>query len=166
MSFYCGIGSRKTPDNILNLMTNIAIKLGTLDYVLRSGGAHGADSAFARGSIDSHIYIPWKGFNGIYDCKLSEPEEHTYAIAESLHPAWHRCSNIVKKLHARNIHQVLGDTRTPDHCDFVICWTPGGKLVGGTATALNLAKLHDIPIYNLANDEDMYGLTSEVLDEY
>ena len=47
---YTGIGSRETPHHILTLMTEIANILDNIGYTLRSGGADGADTAFALGS--------------------------------------------------------------------------------------------------------------------
>jgi predicted Rossmann fold nucleotide-binding protein DprA/Smf involved in DNA uptake len=43
MKFYAGIGSRETPPDILEWMTSLAANLETMNYVLRSGGAQGAD---------------------------------------------------------------------------------------------------------------------------
>ncbi len=71
------------------------------------------------------------------------------AIAASIHPAWHNCSDYAKGCHGRNIYQVLGrDLKT--QVSFVICWTPEGKEIGGTRTAIVLAKRNKIPVYNLA----------------
>jgi hypothetical protein len=42
MKYYAGIGSRETPKDILDLISKIAIKLESLGYTLRSGGADGA----------------------------------------------------------------------------------------------------------------------------
>lgn len=68
-------------------------------------------------------------------------------IAMSLHPAWDRCSPAARRLHARNVLQILGgDFETP--VGRVLCWTPDGRVVGGTATALKLAKQHGIQIVN------------------
>jgi len=48
------------------------------------------------------------------------------------------CSDYAKKLHGRNVKQVLGDDlKTPS--DFLLCWTKEGKDVGGTRTAIVLA---------------------------
>jgi len=47
--YYAGIGSRSTPAEVLGKMTSIAGKLCDLGYVLRSGGAPGADTAFEAG---------------------------------------------------------------------------------------------------------------------
>jgi predicted Rossmann fold nucleotide-binding protein DprA/Smf involved in DNA uptake len=46
---YAGIGSRKTPQDILENMTKIATWLESLGYTLNSGGAKGADEYFEKG---------------------------------------------------------------------------------------------------------------------
>ena len=45
---YAGIGSRRTPPELLDEMEVLGRQLAIADYVLRSGGAKGADSAFER----------------------------------------------------------------------------------------------------------------------
>ena len=65
VQYYTGIGSRETPSHILELMTKIAKYLDSLGFILRSGGAPGADTAFANGAVNKQIFIPWKNFNGI-----------------------------------------------------------------------------------------------------
>ena len=60
--FYTGIGSRKTPKTILKLFTEVAIYLSKQGYILRSGGAKGADQAFERGAAKKEIYLPWRNF--------------------------------------------------------------------------------------------------------
>jgi hypothetical protein len=51
--FYTGIGARATPPEVLSLMTRAAFALLKRGYVLRSGHAIGADSAFERGAGDA-----------------------------------------------------------------------------------------------------------------
>ena len=41
MKYYCGIGSRKTPQEILNWIRVVGIFLAKNNYTLRSGGAKG-----------------------------------------------------------------------------------------------------------------------------
>ena len=48
--FYTGIGSRQTPKDILNLIEDVAFKLASKGYILRSGAAKGADTAFEDGA--------------------------------------------------------------------------------------------------------------------
>jgi len=151
MKYYAGIGSRKTPPDILDIMDRLAIKLEQSDYTLRSGGADGADKAFAQSVTNKQIFIPWKGFNNI-DSEFIGAASEAYELAEKLHPAWNRCSQGAKKLHARNIHQILGPTLSPDeYSSFVVCWTPNGNLVGGTATAIKLANNNNIEVINLGH---------------
>ena len=145
---YTGIGSRDTPTGVLRMMTKIAQGLAkTDDAILRSGGAKGADSAFEDGADKKEIYLPWKGFND-NDSPLFDITNEAYEMAKHYHPAWNRCSSAARKFHARNCYQVLGkDLDTPT--DLVICWTPGGKITGGTGQALRIALDYNININNL-----------------
>lgn len=56
--YYTGIGARKTPPNVRKLMTNVSRFLDKYGYVLRSGGANGADKSFEEGSTNKEIYLP------------------------------------------------------------------------------------------------------------
>ena len=154
--YYAGIGSRKTPPAILDMMADIALALRDKGFILRSGGANGADTAFTRllNRKDTQIFLPWTGFN---DCSSDfvGASDKAMSIAESIHPAWDKCSQGAKKLHGRNVHQVLGvDIDPSTYSRFVICWTPNGLDVGGTATAIKLARSVGIPVFNLAIDAD------------
>lgn len=72
----------------------------------------------------------------------------TERIASEVHPVWDRCNEWARGMHSRNCHQILGyDLQSP--VDAVICWTPDGAVVGGTATALKLSMKYDIPVFNL-----------------
>ncbi len=63
--FYAGIGARATPPEVLSLMTRAAFALLKRGYVLRSGHAIGADSAFARGAGEAaEIFLPVPGWRG------------------------------------------------------------------------------------------------------
>lgn len=154
---YAGIGSRQTPKEILELMTIIGVKLRDKGYILRSGGANGADTAFTLGieRKDTEIFLPWNGFNDSSSNFVGASDE-AMRIAKSIHPAWDKCSQGAKKLHGRNVHQVLGkDINPKTYSHFVICWTPDGKDVGGTATAIKLARQANIRVLNLANLDDL-----------
>ena len=153
MKYYTGIGSRETPANIFSIMTQLAHVLDKQGYVLRSGGAEGADSAFEAGSTNKEIYLPWKGFNNnTSNLYMVNPEAFT--LAKEFHPAWHRLSAGGRKLMARNMHQVTGkDLQT--FSNFVICYTPNGALTGGTAQAIKYAKSLEIEVINLGNKEDL-----------
>jgi hypothetical protein len=172
--YYTGIGSRDTPQDVLELMRKIARKMAFRGFILRSGGAIGADSAFADGWDDANWsednnepskyeierYIPWEGFNDLYSSTtgvylMSNLPINTTAqdIAKEIHPNWHRLSKGAKALHTRNVYQVLGkNLNTPS--TGLICWAPivGGNpsnVMGGTRTAVEIALQHNVPVFNL-----------------
>ena len=159
---YAGIGSRRTPSDVLVLMHAIAATFAHRGWVLRSGGAVGADQAFASGAQfaggETEIYLPWPGFAGERHARLERPTTRAYELTACHHPGWDRLSRGARALHARNAHQVLGaDLTVP--VALVVCWTPDGSLdgrshaSGGTGQALRIAKAHLIDVMNLARDE-------------
>lgn len=167
MIYYTGIGSRNTPEEILKVFENIGQYLATKDFVLRSGAADGADSAFEQGcnhvNGKKEIYLPWKGFNGsTSDLVVTNPE--AFEIAKHYHPYWENLKDGAKKLQARNSHQVLGlDLHTPS--DFIICYTPNGQESGGTGQALRIAKDYHIPIFD-AGQYDNIDTFKQMLWKY
>ena len=81
----------------------------------------------------------------------------TERIASEVHPAWDRCNEWARGMHSRNCHQILGyDLQSP--VDAVICWTPNGAVVGGTATAIRISMKYDIPVFNLGVPDKEYVL--------
>lgn len=172
--YYAGIGSRRTPPDILKIMQRLAAKLEADGWILRSGGAKGADSAFEAGVKDpahKEIYLPWNGFLG----RQHNPSRGVFAgpRLESwdeamktlrFHPAPERLQGINpangraydnRGLMARNAYQVLG----PDlaaHSRMVVAWTPGGLGSGGTGQAIRIADHYNIPVRDLGNHGILY----------
>lgn len=152
---YVGIGSRRTPAEVLLQMQDVAVQLADR-WILRSGHADGADNAFESGAVlgngKMEIYVPWYGFN-------SAPTDHpdyirpkaTQGLADyaaHFHPAWDKCSDAAKLMHMRNVCQIIGvDGNTP--ANLVICWTPKGFGQGGTGQAIRIAEHHNIPVFDL-----------------
>lgn len=156
---YTGIGSRKTPDDVCDLMRRVAERLAARGYILRSGAAEGADAAFEAGARAKEIYLPWRRFNG-HSSPLHDLDalEQAKAIASTIHPRWRALKESEKLLHARNVFQVLGaDLSSPSA--FVVCWTKDGvetekerrASTGGTGSAIALASSHGVPVINMAN---------------
>lgn len=156
---YAGIGSRETPENILQDMKILGAHLA-YHWTLRSGHADGADMAFEDGCKmnqgEKEIYLPWAGFNKaprgnpqyITIDDVATAQDAIY-MAQRFHPAWDRLNEPVQRMMARNSCQVFGSTMN-DPVNMVICWTKNGKDYGGTAQALRIARHHGIPIFNLA----------------
>jgi hypothetical protein len=170
--FYAGIGSRDTPTDIIGLMEQIGIILREQGYILRSGHADGADKAFEKGSDGvNQIWLPWKGFNyaddGLVRTGHYALQDNWMAdkIAAHHHPAWNKCDDSARKLHTRNVYQVLGPglgvVSHETMSKFVVCWTKDGKASGGTGQALRIAAAYNIPVFNLFHDNAL-----EQLEEY
>lgn len=173
--YYTGVGSRDIPEESYNLLQEVSKRLGSMGWVLRSGGAVGADTAFETGvgkSGKAEIYLPWARFNDrgvgtFHDgCEYINPVDlchgdwlEAHKKVSEVHPAWNRLKNSVRTLHTRNVFQVMGrDLKTPSK--FLICYAPiqGDSVKGGTATAYNLAKSLDIPCFNIYNEKDKQRL--------
>ena len=150
---YAGIGARATPPQVLADMRTMAAWLGRQGWHLSSGGADGADSAFAEGAPAGQrtVWLPWRGYNrhGGPDCRVLAEADMPACIelAARLHPAWQRCSPAVRKLHARNV-AILGVTLGRP-VDAVVCWTRLGETSGGTGMGIRIAEEHGIPVLNL-----------------
>jgi hypothetical protein len=148
--FYTGVGSRKTPTYVLEIMALLAKKIERLDWSLRTGDATGADMAF-RDAVSP------------YHCEVYTAEDCTpdaMEIARRFHPAWDRCSEYAQRLHGRNAFQVLGSGLDLPSW-FLVCWTPDGAVThkersiktGGTGTAISIAYMVGVPVFNLQRSD-------------
>lgn len=87
--YITGVGSRETPEDVQRTIRLLAAVLLSLGYVIRSGGALGADEAFELG-VKSHphyrkcyypeapmmeIYLPWNGFEAIPQSGIKKWED-------------------------------------------------------------------------------------------
>ena len=164
MNYYAGIGSRETPIDTLHLFKKVAYYLSQKQFILRSGGAKGADKAFETGCDNNNgqkeIYLPWSGFEGS-DSNLIVSDPKAFEISEKFHPYWSNLSQGARKLQARNSHQALGkDLETP--AKFIICWTKNGKDQGGTSQAIRIARAYSIPILNAGSWNDIDDIKKEL----
>ena len=152
---WAGIGSRQTPADVMLQMTTLARQMSTDGCQLSTGGAKGADTAFADGTPADQrtIWLPIPGFEGLRgpDCYILPPdrEQECLKLAALLHPAWHNCDDFARKAHARNAAILLGPN-LDDPVDAVVCWTENGKVQGGTGLGLLIARELNIPVLNLA----------------
>lgn len=177
--YYAGIGSRETPGHILNIMHMLGRHFAGLGWTLRSGGALGADTAFENGATAANgkkeIYLPWRAYNH----NLSELHPGNYPFTEDevtftqkFHPNWAKCGPSARKLHTRNTRILLG--MEPIHgaqvtpVKFIVCWTEGGQITGGTGQALRIGNAmaeggHDFMIVNLGaakNEKQLEAMVS------
>lgn len=167
--YWAGIGSRKTPPNIQRKMTDLSRHFSgqvNTTYILRSGGAEGADLAFERGCDPSklQIFLPFSR-NVMKPYETAEIPPEAFNLAYKYHPLGKGLSGPALMLMARNALQVLGpDCNTPS--SFIICWTPDGaesktsRVTGGTGQAIRIAYDHGIPVINMANPNWEYRLAN------
>lgn len=156
----------------IQLCYNVAFRLATLGITFTSGLCELGFDAIAQKAYSEavdlgcaedgqfEVYVADQ-----YNIKRSTlPRKHlaiirnkdliaeTERIASEVHPAWDRCNEWARGMHSRNCHQILGyDLKSP--VDAVICWTPNGKIQGGTATAIRIALKYNIPVFNLGTKD-------------
>ena len=152
---YAGIGARATPAETLAVMTKMAAWLARTGWHLNTGGAKGADSAFAEGAPPGlrTLFLPWRGFNRLdgADCQHLTDFERAVCMdhAARLHPAWDRCSPGARLLHGRNVALILGP-ELGNPVDALVAWSRDGRPVGGTGMGIRIAEDSGIPVFNLA----------------
>lgn len=167
-----GIGSRTTPASEQAKMTEFARAVVRHGGIVRSGGARGADTAFALGlaPANQEIYLPFANFQGVkngegvfvLDALPSDVRVAALAIAKRFHPNWSAVENkgqAAVKLMTRNVFQVLGrNLNDPSH--LVVMWAKGTRTTvakkdslnrifdvdGGTGLAVRLAHSLHIPV--------------------
>ena len=156
---YAGVGSRQTPVSILQLMEATAKAASSKDWFCCTGGAKGADQAFMRGAEPDKliVYPPWKTYEeaerpqGCHVVLNGFDTVRARELVLELHPNPSALTRGPMAMHMRNVHIVLG-SRLDRPVEFVLCWTPGGKVQGGTGMAIRTADLFSIPVINMATE--------------
>lgn len=168
--YFTLVGSRQTSQDSQIILRELSKQLLKLGYIGRSGAAKGADeclevASFVTGIPNVEIYLPWGGFQErvaddihYINAQTLSNYEQARILAAQIHGGFRYCSFGAKSLHTRNVYQVLGrDLSTPS--DLVVCCAPpdtsGKGVIGGTRTAVKLAKNLNIPTLNV------YGLCEE-----
>lgn len=131
-----------------------------------------------RGSV--RLFLPWAGYEakwiksileGIYTFE-NEVSDRAYVIAawdctklprrrvksaresvETFHPASGPLKTGARLLHARNWHICFPNPEPFEtkSVSFILCWTPGGRVTGGTGQALRIAAAHGIEVINFGS---------------
>ena len=165
MIYYAGIGSRKTPDDIIRKFKVFGASFAELGFTLRSGAAVGADVAFEDGcdAADGRkeIYLPWENYKKHESNLFGITPEAEELAGEIYGHRWKGMRQSSRLYLTRDMYQVTGyDLDTPS--SFIVCWTPDGCLTkadrtkdtGGTGQAIAYASELDIPVFNIKNPFD------------
>jgi len=155
------IGSRETPKDVLETISAISEFFARKVWIIRTGGAKGADEAAFSGAnkvknAKIELYLPWAGYNDLYEYHV-EWGQLNWDLAAQYHPTWDKLNLNSKIFHARNVGIILGrENKTP--ADLVVCWTPNGEETGGTAMGIKTAKKYNIKIFNLGKKNEINKL--------
>lgn len=170
-NYYGGVGSRQAPAPVLRDMTALARWIRQeFGWVLRSGAAPGADSAFELGAgYLSEIWVPWPKFpfanyadrDPYYLCVpdgawLRVLEER----AQDYHPAWERLSAGAQKLMVRNMAQLYGAGPDEPLSRVMIGYAEvkHGQWQGGTGQVFRAAQAENVPILNFWSKDCAHSL--------
>jgi len=159
---FAGIGSRKAvkTKSVEPLMRQCVDHLNAFDAICRSGGAEGPDEWCETTSTNAERFLPFAQFRikeikhtpyirTINTWQLPKTiQQKAMQMAVEVAPHIQYQSYGVQIMHGRNPFQIFGEYLS-DPVDFVLCWTKFGKVEGGTATAINIALKHSIPVFNL-----------------
>lgn len=144
------------------------------DFACQSGMHYAIKDSQGKLKISNNIvWLPKPSFNygevetleALYINSKKLPNyKKAVELAKQLHPIGNKLSGFALEAHARNTFQVLGYEHN-EPVDFVLCYTHDGaehcesilgdhpitKDTGGTATAIRLASLNGIPVFNIKN---------------
>lgn len=134
-----------------------AVEQGALNYfeqVLKPEGK-------VLGDLDKHFrsYLPWSRFGDRPVCLDADGNPRLYYVAPSfanypkaetvasgIHPVWGHLTQGARKLHSRNVYQVL-DVGLDRPSDLILYWakpTRSGQVSGGTNMAVQISRQHNV----------------------
>ena len=173
MIFYTGIGDVDTPHEIGWIMTEVAQKLSSVNFTLRTGANLGAEETFSKAVHDpalKEVYLPWSKFNN-NDSQLFNIGFLGMEIAKDHNKNFNVLSNGARSFLATVSYQLLGkDLKTPSK--MVITWSADGqesmlrryRYSGNNAQVARVANTFNIPIFNLRNNGSLGKLKQFLID--
>lgn len=145
--YYAGIGDKKLPPQLPQIIQKVARGLQEEGYCLRNNGMDGAEREFMKGVSDKQLILPWNSFNGLKSQYNTAPEA-ALQIAYNHINLYGDMSHSKQEIMLAKIQTVLGvDCKTP--VDMVVCYS-FDELYGESAQMVSLAKAYQIEIVNLS----------------
>lgn len=172
MDSYVGVGSRELTKEGRLVLYDVAMALSDEGYSLSTGDAtQGCDDAFWEMALPGHRvrYGPFGKTKYLPETRVIPNDSVIYDRANSIagvcHPTYRWLPDWMKELHLRNVFQVLGGNLDSPR-EFLVCWTPDGaettketsKKTGGTGTAIRVANMFGVPVFNLKRDDAVIRL--------
>lgn len=169
------VGSRNTPEIILEYLIRIGRTLTDMGYAISSGDAYDADRAGWYGALQAkrfrevgcRIFVnksyrngyPIGSFTGFIDSRqFTGVQPMAEAIALKARGTFAGLNKWGIELHTRNVYQILGST-LEERVEYCILYAPTvgkDRVSGGTNTAFQIAKTTGVPtIINLYTEEGL-----------
>ena len=148
-------GNENPPPAVLQALQRIIPELEKRNYVIRSGGMKGMESAVEEMARNLEVHLPWKGFDG-KESKFTYTSDEAKEFAKRYHPSWDQVKPVVQTFCAKNVRLMLGkDLKSPTQV--LIIWSEDGAehvrertaKTGLTGVAVALATDLRIPVFNL-----------------
>lgn len=172
--FVAIVGSRNTPETILELMIRLGRTYTDMGIAVSSGDAYDSDRAGWYGAKQSkefdhvgcRIFLnkskrngqPISNFHGFVDTRFNCPQrDMAEAMALKARGTFAGLNSWGIELHTRNVYQIFGlNLDAPvEACIFYAEPKRNDTVSGGTNTAYQLAKMGNVPIIkNLYLEED------------
>ena len=156
------------------ILKSICERLVILGFSLRTSGTEGTEmialnvykEQIEQGIIPPtrlKVFLPWRGFNTV----LPYPQCYTTVgpknydlcsnFIRSVHSYWAKGTRQTKLLQAKNALIIFGE-KLNRPCDLVIAYAEldnKGKVVGTASSAIELATVQKIPVFNLWDQENL-----------
>jgi len=153
------VGTRSPTDSMVEACVGLVKRMVNLGCTVVSGGADGIDTiavstAVAEGG-EAKVILPWPrhySVDGPGSCQVFVQElSSSYArqkrdLVMSLHPAPHRLSDSVIKLHMRNV-EMIDMIREAGGVVYAIPSWRGDEYSGGTGMAIRLCEYYSVPCF-------------------
>lgn len=178
--YYTGVGSRETPEEVLDLIRSLGKKFCDRGWRGRSGCAPGADTAWWEGAkmsaryeevgFDNYLPNEWMFKKPQYGAIVPDPEKHIFNVKTFPPDIYEKAKQLAFEargsfeglktggieLHIRNAFQVLGHNLDTASRAVVLWAEPRGRnaVHGGTNTAYQIAKRFGIEVINLYHPAD------------
>lgn len=170
------IGSEilKEGSEIGQILKSVCERLAVLGFILRTSGTEGTEMialSTYKNQVDMgvipptriKVFLPWREFNTF----LPYPQCYTTigpanydlcsSFIRSVHPHWAKGTRQTKLLQAKNALIVFGE-KLNKPCDFILAFAPTnakGLVTGIASSAIELANLQNIPVFNLYDEENL-----------
>lgn len=170
-------------DNLSKILSQVFHRLAVLGVHLRTSGSLGLELLAVQqykelidyGKISPErveMYLPWAGYNtmlqehkGVNTVVNLSNFDNASSIIKLVHPTYMSCRPTTKKLHAKNALIIFGK-KLSNPVDFLITVAspdPVSKTVlGSTSSALDLAKVKGIPVFNFSPEENVMDVLKDL----